>query len=423
MSKVLIIRTEGLPFRVRMSKVIWSILASDWECDILIPEGKLGNINIGREMGFDVSEKVRVLEYSKNKKFKSSMTKLFRGSSGVVCDKGLADYLEQLIKKVTYDVIMVKDTPALPIVFRILAKTGRKEIRVVCDMHENTPAYIYDSRIRFGNPYSRQMSILRGNVPELIAVERELLPQCDHIFVVIEEYKQHLIDKYGIEPARITVALNVEFLKFFDKIADEKLPIQSDEVILSYIGGINPFRGLDLLIEVAGKLIKNNVPPFRIYVVGASLKRRKELKKLVVKFDAEKVLTIIDFVPHNTAMNWIRQSDFGIIPHRDTELIRTTIPNKLFQYMSASVPCIVSDVGPLGRIVKENNCGLTFIPEDKDDLERVLIYAITHCNELKLLGINGRNVVEKKYKWEIAEKGYRVYFSDVKDEKIFEAVK
>jgi glycosyltransferase involved in cell wall biosynthesis len=80
----------------------------------------------------------------------------------------------------------------------------------------------------------------------------------------------------------------------------------------------------------------------------------------------------------------------------------TTIPNKLFDYMSYGLPVITSDAEPAARIVREECSGVVFRSGDAEDFARA-VRALVDPAERMRLGLNGRSAVEERYNWSVDE--------------------
>ena len=133
------------------------------------------------------------------------------------------------------------------------------------------------------------------------------------------------------------------------------------------------------------------------------------LKQLVKSLALENYVELKAWVGHQSLKKFIQESNVCIIPQPFNDYINTTIPHKLFEYMSQAKPVIVSDAKPLKRIVEETGAGLVFNSYDQVSFaEQVLkIYA-----DPADFGENGKFAVEKKYNWEIEEKKlFSVYYS------------
>jgi glycosyltransferase involved in cell wall biosynthesis len=61
--------------------------------------------------------------------------------------------------------------------------------------------------------------------------------------------------------------------------------------------------------------------------------------------------------------NYTALCDVGCSLEKDTNLnYRFCLPNKLFDYMNAGIPCVVSDLPEMARVVRETQVGL-IVPE------------------------------------------------------------
>jgi len=98
--------------------------------------------------------------------------------------------------------------------------------------------------------------------------------------------------------------------------------------------------------------------------------------------------------------SYLIAAHIGISPlHRNLHH-DTTYANKLFQYMSFSLPLLVSDVTAQKNLINEVKSGLIHKEKDANDIaEKIKILyndpALSHE-----LGQNGKRFIEQKFSWE-----------------------
>lgn len=72
---------------------------------------------------------------------------------------------------------------------------------------------------------------------------------------------------------------------------------------------------------------------------------------------------------------------------------------KLFEYMMAGIPVIATDFDLWKEIVEGNDCGICVNPHDTEMIADAINYLLSHPEDARQKGLNGRKAVEKKYNW------------------------
>ena len=95
----------------------------------------------------------------------------------------------------------------------------------------------------------------RGNVnPTVFAIERDGMINADHIITVSNLTRQTVIEKYGIDPAKVTTVHNAVV-----PLSDELLNVQvtkPKEKIVTFLGRITMQKGPEYFVEAAAKVLK-----------------------------------------------------------------------------------------------------------------------------------------------------------------------
>ena len=97
----------------------------------------------------------------------------------------------------------------------------------------------------------------RGNVnPTVFSIERDGMLNADHIITVSELTRRTVIDKYGIDPNKVTTVHNA-----VTPLSEEYLNVQvtkPKEKIVTFLGRITMQKGPEYFVETAAKVLKNN---------------------------------------------------------------------------------------------------------------------------------------------------------------------
>lgn len=96
----------------------------------------------------------------------------------------------------------------------------------------------------------------RGNVnPTVFAIERDGMTHADHIITVSNLTRQTVIEKYGIDPSKVTTVHNA-----VTPLSEEFLNVQAQkpkEKVVTFLGRITMQKGPEYFVETAAKVLKN----------------------------------------------------------------------------------------------------------------------------------------------------------------------
>ena len=78
--------------------------------------------------------------------------------------------------------------------------------------------------------------------------------------------------------------------------------------------------------------------------------------------------------------------------------------NKLFEYMRAGLPVIVTDFILWKEIIEENSCGICVNPNNINEIADAIKYLLDNPKIAKQMGKNGQKIVKEKYNWNMEAK-------------------
>lgn len=285
-------------------------------------------------------------------------------------------------------VLIVRDLPlALPSLW-----VGRRlEIPTVLDMAENYPAMVRDITADVG-PSLRNFIV--RNPYAVSWVERVAIKEVDHLWVVVEESSERLVS-LGVPPEKITIVSNTPQIDRPDAL-DLRAEGNAGPVQFVYLGFLEIVRGLSTCLDGFSRLLDFN-SNWQFKVIGSG-RDEKRFQKLAQDLRLGDHVEFCGWLDHPAALDLVRSCDVGLIPHYATESWNTTIPNKLFDYMSMGLPVLASDVRPVRRVLEEVGCGIVFRARDKENFARKAAQ-IAFESDRAALGRKGQEAIREKYNW------------------------
>ena len=287
------------------------------------------------QMGFDVQLVGRKLKQSPAMNERAYQTKRFR----LFFEKGFLFYANYNIRLFThllfnkFDIVLSNDLDTLPACYFASFLKGKK---LIYDSHEyftEVPELIDNPRIkRFWE-----------------RIEAQMVPHVTKAYTVCASIANVYTEKYGI-PFRVVRNLPYRLPQTTDQKTID-LPISQPFVI--YQGAINKGRGIEEIIEAMTLL-----PKISLVIAGGgdllqeSQKRVEELNlNGRVYFAGRLQISELHYITKKALAGLSVEKDMGLN-------YRYALPNKLFDYMNAGIPVIVSASPEMKHIVKTYQTGI-----------------------------------------------------------------
>lgn len=221
---------------------------------------------------------------------------------------------------------------------------------------------VYDSHELFSSRATNVPFIKFG-----LKVEKFLAIKCDSVITVSESIADVLKDQFNLKKRPLVIRNIPDYIPPISKGEGKLrnyLNVSGDKFILLYQGGVFLDRGIELLIQAVDKINNDNI---YLVILGNGTLKENLLASSGVKDRGN--IVFLDAVPHKELHYWTSDANVGVSPIVGRSLsYRYCLPNKLFEYIRAGLPVIVSDLPDMKCLVEENNVGLIFEENNVEDL-------------------------------------------------------
>jgi len=182
--------------------------------------------------------------------------------------------------------------------------------------------------------------------------ERTIFPRLKYVITVSDSIAGLYEKEYGIRPVVIrNLAPSSEKLKPVER---NELNISEDEFVMIIQGtGINIDKGCEEAVEAVAGTEK-----LALIIAGGGdvLNYVKEMTGRLNIMNRVKILPPMQW---NELIRYTKTADAGLVLEKDTNLnYRFSLPNKLFDYISAGIPVIAADLPEISAVVTKYNCGI-----------------------------------------------------------------
>lgn len=273
------------------------------------------------------------------------------------------------------------DSELLPYMF-LLKLRGR---RVIYDAHEDTPRQMmYQHWIPrlLRRPISVVMWIMEWFAGFIL----------DHVIAA-----EPIIADY-FPKRKTTLVRNYPMLEEFAGCED--VAYESREPKLGFAGGISEVRGIKELVEALDQL--NTSHDVSLRLVGTFYPTT--LKTQVEQMPGWKKVDFEGWVDRKGVLNVLSNVRIGVITRHPIDRHLSAFPTKLFEYMAAGLPVVVSDLPTIRPIIEKHKCGLLVNPLDATEIARALSTLLNDPVQAAQMGAEGRKAITEQYNWDVEAK-------------------
>ncbi|NYS26563.1 glycosyltransferase family 4 protein [Rhodobacteraceae bacterium 2376] len=200
---------------------------------------------------------------------------------------------------------------------------------------------------------------------QLAKVKRHLAARSNcGIVVITEALKQWVIDEWQVADDKVIVAHDAA--DPFPADVEPALP-PSDKFRIGYLGHLYPGKGMEVVSELAAIM-----PEMDFVVVGGNQGDREDWQTRTGQLTN---IRYVGQVPHAATHAWLRSFDIALLPNQRSIMAANssidigpwTSPLKAFEYMSAGLPIIASDLPNLREVFEQGRTALLCDPENIED--------------------------------------------------------
>lgn len=212
--------------------------------------------------------------------------------------------------------------------------------------------------------------------------------------IAISDYVQLQLVTSGLNAEKIDVRhLGVDHERFVPRsdartILRKEFGINPDEVIITTVSFLNPFKNPQTIIEACGRLAEQKLQ-FRLLVAGDGV-LRKDLEALTCKLG---IKDRVKWLGHFADPRWLLQGSDIFALASVGEAFGLVLP----EAMACGLPVVATRSGGIVEIVEDQMTGLLVAPLDSEAFARALRQLIENDELRKTLGAQGLKRVADKF--------------------------
>ena len=243
----------------------------------------------------------------------------------------------------------------------------------------------------------KNLALAAGDIPEpqvRVIGEEQVVQASSRLIANTHREAAELIEHYDADPARVSVVhpgVNLNVFKQGDKVvARTKFGFKTDDIVLLFVGRIQPLKAPDVLINAAAELVALE-PSLRsrLKVVicggpsGTGLERPDALISLAAERGISDLMHFIQPLPAAQLADLYRVADIVTVPSHSESFGLVAI-----EAQACGTPVVAAAVGGLVTAVKDGVSGVLIGTHDPAKWAETLRSLIAHPDKLRNLGAN-----------------------------------
>ncbi len=184
----------------------------------------------------------------------------------------------------------------------------------------------------------------------------------------------------------------------YDENLQKKLGIAKKDRVIMYLGSIESFSGLEVLIDNIPAILKE-IPTLKLLIVGGG-SFLEPLKKQASKLGIDSNIIFTGFVPYLEIPKYCSLAELCVNTFRITDMTNKLSPVKVFDLQACGKPVLSTPLQGLINDFPEEKCGITYSP--LEEFPKKIRSLLESQDRLFAKGKLGREFIEQNYTWKRA---------------------
>ncbi|MBM3405015.1 MAG: glycosyltransferase family 4 protein [Bacteroidetes bacterium] len=236
---------------------------------------------------------------------------------------------------------------------------------------------------------------------DLWVYEKLVVRLFDGIFVITEELKRYFSQLRGKSEGIVRINMVVDT----DRFATHNIRNDQDKYI-AFCGHLwGDKDGIPILLE-AFSLIHNKIPDIKLMLIG-DIRPDIEFRKLKSRIEALDITDKVIFTgkaTKNEIPSLLHGAEVLVLARPNNIQARGGFPTKLGEYLASGRPVVITRTGEIGDFLEDKRHAFLVEPDKPELFGEMMVYAIQHPQEAEKIGIQGKELTNDVFSFEVQSK-------------------
>ncbi|RMG40302.1 MAG: glycosyltransferase [Candidatus Dadabacteria bacterium] len=259
--------------------------------------------------------------------------------------------------------------------------------------------YVYDMDSSLALQLTEKWFLLRPLRPLFVLLEKiavkgstAVVPVCDALAIIA--------DRHGSEDTQIL--RDISLLDFGDNDEEatdlrKELGLAADELLAIYVGNLESYQGIDLLIESFARALKEDIPG-HLVIIGGRPDHIETYRNKCRRLGLSERVHLVGPRPVTALSGYLTQADILLSPR----VRGNNTPMKIYSYLHSGKPILATSLHTHTQVLDDAVASLA--KPDTADFSQALAKLFKDKELRTTIGQAGRKLAEEKYTFEVFKK-------------------
>lgn len=225
--------------------------------------------------------------------------------------------------------------------------------------------------------------------------------RAQRIICVSAQLKDHLAQKWQVDPNKLVVLPNAADTEAFSRQYDNKSTRcrlgLNDEPVVMFVGGFYLWHDLGLLVKSFAQVV-SKIPEAKLVLVGDG-RTRSMIEALVEEYSLQSAVIMAGAVEHRDVPKMLAIAAVAVAPNIQFFGGHGGSPLKIFEYMAAGKAIVATRTGQVAEVIQDGHNGLLVEAGDEHEWAETLISLLSNPEARNQLGQQARQQAVAQHSW------------------------
>lgn len=232
-------------------------------------------------------------------------------------------------------------------------------------------------------------------------IEKYVTRRADYSIMQSRQLYEYYLNHAKLDPEKTTWTSNGADIEKFAPTPKNPKTMKKYELngksVIGFIGSLGTWHGLDNLLHMIESVVQSNAQAV-FMIVGAGGTDEIRFREILKNKNLMQNVILTGHIDYDKVPEYLDLMDVVLAPYPAFDFFYFS-PIKLFEYMAAGKPVLLTKVGQLAEIIKDRENGVFCDPKDPADVAQKINHLLENPELRKHIGKKARETIEKEYTW------------------------